>query len=233
MTRTATKTIAKAPINTPVESTADKKPLAEKKIVKRVKVRKVEPVTPVTPLVDTPSEMTVTPGGTRKRREVNAETVNDELTALCDTIEQEIERIRESKRGSAATPTPAGNIKFLRSTLKRTKNIQNDVRRVARKKRPARKGNNNSGFKKDVLISDELAKFLGRKSGTQMCRADCASGLHAYIKSHNLQNPKDRREIQADSKLAKLLDYNPKTDGVLKYTNMQKLIQKHFINNTQ
>lgn len=204
-----------------------------KRVVRKVK-KAAEPVTPVEP--ETPSEVIVTPGGTRKRREVTPETVDAAFVDLCEFIDGEISRqreLREKNGGRAAT----GGIKFLRSALKRTKQLQGDVRRVARKKRTTRTGNKNSGFMKEAPITDEMADFLGVDRGSKMSRVACTKRLHAYITEHNLQNPENRREIQPDKKLAKLLHYNKKSKeagghGPLFYYVMQKLIQQHFIKET-
>jgi len=50
-----------------------------------------------------------------------------------------------------------------------------------------------------------------------------------YVKELDLQNPEDRRQILADKKLAKLLDYDREKDGeALTYFYLQKKIQPHF-----
>ena len=47
-----------------------------------------------------------------------------------------------------------------------------------------------------------------------------------YIKEHNLQNPSDRRIIECDDKLKKLLVV---PDGdVLTYFNIQRYMNRHF-----
>ena len=213
------KVVAKKP-------TANGKPV--KRVIRRVVKKVPEPVTPIE-VEDTPSEIIVTPGGTRKRREVSPETVEEAFIELCAYIEGEISRQRDLKEKNGGRPAQGGSIKFLRSTLKRTKQLQGDVRRVARKKRATRQGNNNSGFMKPALISDEMADFLGVDHGTMMSRVGCTKQLHAYIKEHDLQNPENRREIRPDNALAVLLKHDRAEHGPLFYYVMQKLIQQHFI----
>lgn len=176
------------------------------------------------PVEATPVEELVSPGGTRTRREVNPDTVDATFTELCGLLQEEIERQREVK----------GNVKFLRSTLKSTKQLQNDVRRVARKKRAPRAGNGNSGFLKEAKISNAMADFLGLEHGSSISRVECTRGLQKYILEHNLQNPDNRREIRPDKNLTRLLKYNKKSvedggHGPLYYYVMQKLIQQHFV----
>jgi len=213
-------------IENPAEMTVGKR-------VRRVVKNPPEPVTPVEETVIS-DEIITTPGGTRKRREVTPETVDEAFTELCNFIESEITRQRDVKEKNGGRATPGGGIKFLRSSLKRTKQLQSDVRRVARKKRATRQGNNNSGFMKEAPISNTMADFLGMEHGSAISRVECTKQLHAYIKEHDLQNPENRREIRPDRGLAKLLQYNKKPvdqggHGPLFYYIMQKLIQQHFI----
>lgn len=232
--------VAKAPKAAPVAA-ADKKEKVTRVVRRVVKKADAEPVTNVadtvvdTPVAETPGDEIVTPGGTRKRREVTAESVDETFGELLTLIESEITRQRDLKEKNSRAP--GGGIKFLRTTLKRTKQLQADVRRIARKKRVARVGNNNSGFMKEARLSDAMAEFLGVSHGSSMSRVECTKKLHAYILENNLQNPENRREILPNKELTKLLKYNKKSveeggHGPLFYYVMQKLIQQHFVKDT-
>jgi chromatin remodeling complex protein RSC6 len=203
----------------PVKENEVKKPV--RRVLRRIPVSSEETEhepEPVTPMI-------TTPGGTRKRREVNAETIDAAFSELCEYIEGEIARQKEIPKDNKHV----GNLKFLKSSLKKTRTVQRDVRRVVHKKRATRVGNNNSGFMKETTITDEMADFLNVEHGTKMSRVECTKKLHSYIKEHDLQNPENRREIRPDSALAKLLRFNKKEHGPLMYYIMQKLIQQHFI----
>lgn len=50
--------------------------------------------------------------------------------------------------------------------------------------------------------SEQLAGILG--SSQPVSRAEAVKGLWVYFKKHNLQNPKNKREILADDKLRPL-----------------------------
>jgi len=84
-----------------------------------------------------------------------------------------------------------------------------------------------SGFVKPAPISDELAKFLGKSSGTEMARVEVSKEINAYIKSNNLKDQKNGRIIHPDSKLTVLL--NVKDGEQLTYFNLQKYMKHHFI----
>lgn len=89
-----------------------------------------------------------------------------------------------------------------------------------------------SGFVKPTKISDELAVFLGRESGTLMARTDVTKQITAYVRSNNLQAKENGRLILADDKLKKLLKYDEKTvtdpTQQLSYFNLQKYLSCHF-----
>lgn len=94
-------------------------------------------------------------------------------------------------------------------------------------KRKRKSGNRApSGFVKPTRISDELAKFLQKPSGTEMARTDVTREINTYIRSHNLQDKENGRKINPDSKLSSLLKLK-KTDE-LTYFNLQKYMSPHF-----
>ena len=71
-------------------------------------------------------------------------------------------------------------------------------RRVQEKKASAGKTN---ALQKPLQPSEELAAVVG--SGP-LPRGQVVSKMWEYIRSHNLQNPEDRREILADDKLRRV-----------------------------
>jgi chromatin remodeling complex protein RSC6 len=83
-----------------------------------------------------------------------------------------------------------------------------------------------SGFVKPTRISDELAKFLDKPSGTEMARTDVTRDVNKYIRANNLQDKENGRKINPDPKLATLLKLK-KTDE-LTYFNLQKYMSHHF-----
>lgn len=59
-----------------------------------------------------------------------------------------------------------------------------------------------SAFMKPVQVSDALAEIVGRGP---MPRTEVTKKLWDYIKSHNLQDPKNKKSIVPDAKLSKVL----------------------------
>ena len=88
-----------------------------------------------------------------------------------------------------------------------------------------------SGFVKPTRISDELAKFLDKPSGTEMARTDVTRDVNKYIRANNLQDKENGRKINPDPKLATLLKLK-KTDE-LTYFNLQKYMSHHFAKATK
>jgi upstream activation factor subunit UAF30 len=58
-----------------------------------------------------------------------------------------------------------------------------------------------SGLQKPLQPSQELAAVIGSEHRS---RGEVVSKVWDYIKTHNLQNPENRREILADDKLRKV-----------------------------
>lgn len=88
-----------------------------------------------------------------------------------------------------------------------------------------------SGFVKPTRISDELAKFLDKPSGTEMARTEVTRDVNKYIRTNNLQDKENGRKINPDPKLAALLKLK-KTDE-LTYFNLQKYMSHHFAKATK
>jgi upstream activation factor subunit UAF30 len=94
-------------------------------------------------------------------------------------------------------------------------------------KRKRKSGNRQpSGFVKPTKISDELAKFLEKPTGTEMARTDVTREINKYIRSHNLQDKENGRKINPDAKLQTLLKL--KTTDELTYFNLQRYMSPHF-----
>lgn len=136
----------------------------------------------------------------------------------------------------------------LRQIITLAKNLQNDVKRLQkdyarqqreltrrRNRRSNRKADGSprplSGFARPTEISDQLAKFLGEKKGTLLARTDVTKRITTYIKDHDLQNPENKRQINADAPLRKLLGLS--SADVLTFFNLQKFMKVHFLKKDQ
>ncbi len=73
---------------------------------------------------------------------------------------------------------------------------------------------------KPMTISDELAEVVGKGP---MPRSEVVKALWVYIKKHDLQNPKNKRNILADDKLKPIFGKSEVT-----MFEMTKLVSKHL-----
>ena len=160
----------------------------------------------------------------RTRRVVTRETLESDFLELQKRVEDEIEKLRQSKE-------KVKGVKFLRSVNKAIKILKSDSARVFKiKPRTNRPRSTTSGFMKPVRISEEMAAFTGWAADQLYSRVDVTKFICKYIRENNLQNKDDRRQIVCDDKLKTLLRYDPATAAEpLTYFRLQQYIQCHFI----
>jgi upstream activation factor subunit UAF30 len=79
----------------------------------------------------------------------------------------------------------------------------------------------NSAFMKPMNVSSELASVVG--SGP-MPRSEVVKKLWVYIKKNNLQDAKNKRNINADESLKKVFGGK----SVVNMFEMTKLVSKHL-----
>ncbi|MFH0804109.1 MAG: SWIB/MDM2 domain-containing protein [Candidatus Zambryskibacteria bacterium] len=79
----------------------------------------------------------------------------------------------------------------------------------------------NSAFMKPMNVSAELAAVVGNGP---MPRSEVVKKLWVYIKGKNLQDPNNKRNINADENLKKVFGGK----GVVNMFEMTKLVSKHL-----
>ncbi len=79
----------------------------------------------------------------------------------------------------------------------------------------------NSAFMKPLQVSADLAAVVGKGP---MPRSEVVKVLWAYIKKNNLQDPKNKRNINADDNLKKVFGGK----AVVNMFEMTKLVSKHL-----
>lgn len=145
-------------------------------------------------------------------------------------------------RVNALLALATANFNSCKEILAAVKQVQKDVARLEKEasKRPGRRSATKttatgeprkpSGFAKPTLLSSELCDFLGLPHDSRLARTECTRLLNKYIKDNNLQDKEDKRTIQPDSKLQKVLKLD-KNDKVT-YFNLQRAIKHHFCKDT-
>ena len=79
----------------------------------------------------------------------------------------------------------------------------------------------NSAFMKPMTLSADLETVVGKGP---MPRSEVVKGLWAYIKKNGLQDPSNKRNINADDKLKKVFDGK----STVNMFEMTKLVSKHL-----
>jgi upstream activation factor subunit UAF30 len=79
----------------------------------------------------------------------------------------------------------------------------------------------NSAFMKPMNLSGDLEAVVGKGP---LPRSEVVKKLWEYIKKHGLQDPSNKRNINADDKLKKVFDGK----GTVNMFEMTKLVSKHL-----
>lgn len=123
----------------------------------------------------------------------------------------------------------------LHTTLKQdfktlSRSVEREIKaaqKASAKKRRTSGNRQPSGFIKPTLITDELASFLGKASGTEMARTEVSKEINQYIRSKKLQDVNNGRIIRPDPALKKLLRVGEGEE--LTYFNLQRYMKHHFV----
>jgi len=102
---------------------------------------------------------------------------------------------------------------------KATKKVAKKAAKKVTKKKTKRKPN--AAFMRPLTPSKELAEIVGDKP---LPRTEVVKKLWQYIKKHNLQDPKNKRNIVADAKLKPVFAGKK----VVSMFEMTKLVSKHL-----
>jgi chromatin remodeling complex protein RSC6 len=162
----------------------------------------------------------------RTRRVVNKDTILSDFDNLLSTITEQIELIKASNTKGLV------GVKYMKTLNKQLKQLRGDVGKNIKVKRQVNSDmSKTSGFMKPVDVSKEVSQFAGWTDGDKHSRVDVTKLICNYVKSNDLQNPKDRRQILPDKKLKSLLKLTDNMKEPLTYYSLQKHIQPHFIKN--
>tara|TARA_Y100000389_G_scaffold45982_2_gene40862 strand:- start:126 stop:770 length:645 start_codon:yes stop_codon:yes gene_type:complete len=183
--------------------------------------------TPKTTTKTTKTTTTEKPATERKertRRVVNKESILSDFDTLLGQVEEQITLIKNS------TTKGAVGVKYFKTLNRQLKQLRGDVGKNVKVKRQISSDmSKTSGFMKPVGVSKEVSKFAGWKDGDLHSRVEVTKFICNYVKSNDLQNPKDRRQILPDKKLRTLLKLSEREKEPLTYYSLQKHIQPHFV----
>ena len=155
-----------------------------------------------------------------------------EPTKVAEVAEQTVSASMEAEctEFSSRIQKAAAEVNSLKAQFKKIEKLfmrqMKAAEREAAKKKKRQGSRSPSGFVKPTKISDELAAFLGRDSGTEMARTEVTREINAYIREKGLQDPSNGRRILADTRLSKLLSLGKQDE--LTYFNLQRYMSPHF-----
>lgn len=207
--------VAPAPVAAPVSVAAAAPAPSSDKAVKAKKTKAAD-----SSVAAAPAPAATVTAASSSSEEVPA---TAEAEADSNLVEQSMEFVAKLQQLSVLISSLKSEYRTLEK--KWTRELKTAQRQSSRRKRKS--GNRApSGFVKPTKISDELAKFLDKPSGTEMARTDVTRDITKYIRTHNLQDKENGRKINPDTKLAALLNLK-KTDE-LTYFNLQRFMSPHF-----
>lgn len=182
------------------------------KTTKNTKAKKVETPAPAPAPAPVENEMVTAPEPTAAPKN-SIELVSQRMTEFSAKLQQLI----------SLFSTVKSDFKTLEKSVSREMKL---AQKASAKKRQNGGNRKPSGFVKPARISDELAAFLGKESGTEMSRTDVSKEINAYIVKHNLKNKDNGRIIHPDAKLTKLLKVQKNDE--LTFFNLQRYMKPHF-----
>ena len=188
------------------------KKTSSSKASKKTSTKKVvEPVEPVEPVVETPVvETTVLQEVTEDNYDQEFATVLEQLTAAQSVLKSLTTTVRQLEKRVA------------RDRKVMQKKMKGRTKRVVDPNKPP------SGFAQPGPVSDELRAFLKLSDDELIARTEVTKKITEYCKAHNLQKQEDKRTINVDPALKKLLRI--KKGEELTFFNLQKYMKVHYPN---
>ena len=196
---------------------------------------------PPPPVVETPPPPPVvetsTPEVELPVKEDGVPDVSEESLDPVEKLQKQFEDLRTLLNSELETLSGDKPLKknkvvtLLRKVVRQVNQLEKQSFRLVKTKKTVNKNKVISGFQKPTRISKDLAKFTGWNEVDLHSRVEVTKFICDYIKTNNLQNPDDRRQIVPDAKLQKLLGYNPKKETEpLRYYSIQFHLNKmkHF-----
>jgi upstream activation factor subunit UAF30 len=221
-------TPAPAPSAVPVVKTESSPPKVEKS--KKASSKKAEVPAQEQP-VETQTITTTVSASETPAPVAPVESV-DQLSEMEAFVLAELKQIQELETTitNLLTTLKSKSKSLEKKIASQTKMVKKELDKAKRKK----KSGQNSGFKKPVRVVPSFAKMLNISPEETHPRGEVVKMLHAYIKSHKLQNPSNRKEIIPDESLLRL--FEPKFSDEIRngtaqftYFNFQKHIKHLFI----
>jgi chromatin remodeling complex protein RSC6 len=232
------------PTPTPVENAT------QEKVQKKGKKKQTEE-TPVVPVVEQPAPVQVS-APVETKPKAKKEVAKVEVPPVVEVKQEQPASVPEKEEGELTVVDISQLWQEKQNLLKKIQKIDGELRqrfrarerelvrsqKILEKKKNKRSKKlagdetapkNNSGLTSStpIRIADELADFLGVERGSMFPRRNANTAILAYIKENGLQEPTDKRFINPDEKLRKILHITDPT-GKVGYFGLQKHIKHLF-----
>ena len=205
----------------PVAAAAPKAPKEAKapkaKAVKVEKAPAAGAASLTVPTVETPSAPVVVES--TETSEVQLAALGEKLKALGADLQT---RLREATK--AVQDAIKAAKREARDGKKKKRKDPKDMTPEELKVWEARRANN--AFLVQRPLTDELAAFMGLKSGDKRSQTEVTKFISGYVKQHNCFDPNFKRRILPNAALAKLLRVSDKDE--VTYLNLQSFLKVHF-----
>ena len=205
----------------PVAAAAPKAPKAVKEPkAKAVKVEKApaSSASVTLPTVEAPSAPAV--AEPTESSEVQLAALGEKLKALGAELQT---RLRDAVKGVQDAIKTAK--REARDGKKKKRKDPKDMTPEELKVYEARRANN--AFLVQRPLTDELAAFMGLKSGEKRSQTEVTKFISGYVKQHSCFDPTFKRRILPNAALAKLLRVSDKDE--VTYLNLQSFLKVHFV----
>ena len=208
--------VAAAPA--PVAAAAPKAPKpAKAKAVKVEKAPAAGAASLTVPTVETPSAPVAVES--TETSEVQLVALGEKLKALGADLQT---RLREATK--AVQDAIKAAKREARDGKKKKRKDPKDMTPEELKVWEARRANN--AFLVQRPLTDELAAFMGLKSGDKRSQTEVTKFISGYVKQHNCFDPNFKRRILPNAALGKLLRVSDKDE--VTYLNLQSFLKVHF-----
>ena len=193
-------------------------PAKKTSIPKTSKSKKQMKKEEVKPIIETPVEATPVVEDTAGQS-VAVEEVSDQYN-----FEEITSRLREAGSLIKELTSQVATLqrRVIRDRKVMDRKMKGRVKRVVDPNKPP------SGFAKPGPVSDELRKFLSLGSDELIARTEVTKRITNYCKENNLQKPEDKRTINVNAPLRKLLRIDKGEE--LTFFNLQKYMKVHYPN---
>ena len=215
-TKKATKASAPEPVAAPAPAPVAPVATETKKVAKKATASTAAATpAPVAPVVVAPTSAPV----------AEAAATTGPVTSLDDDLKALLANLNTLRETASS---------MVSQVKKLEKRVHREIKDARKRKRRAKVDENGnevkrapSIFERPTAISDELCRFLGKATGSQMSRSEVTKAVNNYIKEKNLKN---KHDIKPDAPLKKLL--NAPEGEQLTYFNLQRYLNRHYLKAT-